>query len=73
MPHEDNSIDIQVKPTLEETETVIRRIAPIQKTFWGEMWSVFAVDEEGDIQDSAFSNVPIPPHNDCTYFTDAPR
>jgi len=60
-----------VEPTVEATESVIRQLAPIQKTFWGEMWSVY-VKNDCQVQDSAFTDVYIPVHNDCTYFADSP-
>lgn len=50
------------------TELAIRRLFPVQKTLFGEMWGL----EQAKVHsDSAYSNQPLSAHNDNTYFNDA--
>ncbi|XP_012260020.2 trimethyllysine dioxygenase, mitochondrial isoform X2 [Athalia rosae] len=69
-----------VDPTLAATEEVITRIAPVQKTLFGEMWEVnhngndADVLENGDLhvfQDTAYTAIALRAHTDNTYWCDA--
>lgn len=57
-----------VPANLQSTEIAIKRLFPIQKTFFGEMWSFSDVKVHSD---NAYSNEELLPHNDNTYFNDA--
>ncbi|GAB6032113.1 hypothetical protein CHUAL_010476 [Chamberlinius hualienensis] len=61
----------QAPSNVGDCEMVIRKIAPVQKTFWGEMWTLTSNETEGKL-DTSFSNSSLPPHTDSTYFSDAP-
>lgn len=58
----------KVPPNLQSTEVAIKRLFPIQKTFFGEMWSF---SETMTHADSAYTKNALLPHNDNTYFNDA--
>lgn len=57
----------KVKPTIEATQTVIERVFPVQKTFYGDMWSV---TDDYIHEDTAYSNNVLAAHTDNTYFSD---
>lgn len=57
-----------VPPNIQSTEVAIKRLFPIQKTFFGEMWSVSDTQLHAD---NAYSRDALYPHNDNTYFNDA--
>lgn len=57
-----------VPANLQSTEIAIRRLFPIQKTLFGEMWSVSDNKAHNDI---AYTNEALLAHTDNTYFTDA--
>ncbi|KAF2893292.1 hypothetical protein ILUMI_12880 [Ignelater luminosus] len=57
-----------VEPTLEATQMVAEKIAPVQKTYFGEMWSV---SNDYQFSDTAYTNVALGAHTDNTYFTEA--
>lgn len=57
-----------VPTNLQSTEIAIRRLFPIQKTIFGEMWSF---SDNMAHNDTAYTNEALPPHNDNTYFNDA--
>lgn len=50
------------------TELAIKRLFPIQKTLFGEMWPL---GNQNVHSDSAYSNQDLGAHNDNTYFNDA--
>lgn len=50
------------------TECAIKRLFPVQKTLFGEMWAFNGV---GNHSDTAYSNQDLDAHNDNTYFNDA--
>lgn len=58
----------KVPPNIQSTEIAIKRLFPIQKTFFGEMWSFSDTQAHAD---SAYSHDALIPHNDNTYFSDA--
>ncbi|KAF5289596.1 hypothetical protein FQA39_LY15043 [Lamprigera yunnana] len=53
-----------VDKTLTATEKVVKHLAVIQKTSFGEMWYV-----NYDHNDSSSSNISLLPHNDNTYYS----
>lgn len=57
----------QVPTTLEATETVATRIAPVMHTTYGGMWHI---DTNGfdQYQDTAYTNQELAVHTDNTYF-----
>lgn len=57
-----------VPANLQSTEIAIRRLFPIQKTLFGEMWSFSDNKAHNDI---AYTNEALLAHTDNTYFTDA--
>lgn len=57
-----------VPANLQSTEIAVRRLFPIQKTHFGEMWSF---SDSKVHNDSAYTNEALPAHNDNTYFSDA--
>lgn len=59
----------KVPPNIQSTEVAIKRLFPIQKTFFGEMWSVNQTMSEHS--DTAYSQESLLSHNDNTYFNDA--
>lgn len=58
----------KVPANKESTEVVIKRLFPVQKTFFGEMWSFSDTPTHSD---SAYTSEALPGHNDNTYFNDA--
>ena len=54
-----------VPPSAEDTETLLRRIAPPQITHYGGFW-VFEPDLSQ--ADTAYTNIALPAHNDTCYF-----
>lgn len=58
-----------VPANLQSTEIAVRRLFPIQKTHFGEMWSFS--DSNKVHSDSAYTKEALPAHNDHTYFCDA--
>lgn len=56
-----------VPANLQSTEIAVRRLFPIQKTHFGEMWSF---SDNKARNDTAYTDEALPPHNDNTYFTD---
>ncbi|KAM7353258.1 trimethyllysine hydroxylase [Cochliomyia hominivorax] len=58
----------EVPPNTTMTEMAIRRVFPIMKTFFGEM---FTFSDSPDHADSAYSKEYIGSHTDNTYFCDA--
>lgn len=57
-----------VPTSKESTEIAVRRLFPIQKTHFGDMWSF---TNNLARNDSAYTNETLPAHNDNTYFNDA--
>lgn len=57
-----------VPASKESTEIAVRRLFPIQKTHFGDMWSF---TNNLARNDSAYTSEPLPAHNDNTYFGDA--
>lgn len=56
-----------VPANLQSTEIAVRRLFPIQKTIFGEMWSF---SDNKAHNDTAYTNEALSPHNDNTYFND---
>jgi trimethyllysine dioxygenase len=54
-------------PTPEATQTLVERIAHIRPTHYGGFWDFTS---EVNPIDTAYTNDPLPPHTDTTYFTD---
>ncbi|KAG9034860.1 hypothetical protein FS837_002106 [Tulasnella sp. UAMH 9824] len=54
-------------PTLEDTEALCRRIAPIRETQYGGFWEVTADMKNVD---AAYTNLALAAHTDNNYFTD---
>lgn len=57
-----------VPPNMLSTEMAIKRLFPIQKTLFGEMWSL---QDTKSHSDSAYSDQELRAHTDNTYFNDA--
>lgn len=57
-----------VPANMQSTEIAIKRLFPIQRTLFGEMWSF---SDNKAHSDSAYTNEELLAHNDNTYFTDA--
>lgn len=57
-----------VAPTPTMTELALRRIFPIMKTFFGEMWTF---SDKKDHADTAYTQLYLGSHTDNTYFCDA--
>lgn len=57
-----------VPANLQSTEIAVRRLFPIQKTIFGEMWSF---SDNKAHNDTAYTTEALPAHNDNTYFSDA--
>ncbi|KAB0793468.1 hypothetical protein PPYR_13088 [Photinus pyralis] len=57
-----------VQNTLEATESVVRHLASVQKTYFGEMWKVTT---DSSCNDTSTTNVALLPHNDNTYWSNA--
>lgn len=58
----------KVPANLQSTEITIKRLFPVQKTIFGEMWSL---TDNKTHMDSAYSKEFLPAHNDNTYFSNA--
>jgi trimethyllysine dioxygenase len=62
-----------VPRTVQATQMVVEKIAPVQHTFFGGMWE-FGVkinDDELKHEDTAYTSDALDPHNDSTYFTES--
>ncbi|XP_050096184.1 trimethyllysine dioxygenase, mitochondrial [Anopheles aquasalis] len=59
----------KVPPNQQSTEMAVKRLFPIQKTLFGEMWTFS--ESKMDHSDTAYTNEYLGPHNDNTYFSDA--
>ncbi|ETN62222.1 epsilon-trimethyllysine 2-oxoglutarate dioxygenase [Anopheles darlingi] len=59
----------KVPPNQQSTEMAVKRLFPIQKTLFGEMWTFS--ESKMDHSDTAYTNGYLGPHNDNTYFSDA--
>lgn len=57
-----------VPANIQSTEIAIKRLFPIQRTVFGEMWSFSDTKVHND---TAYTTESLPPHNDNTYFNDA--
>ncbi|XP_055389725.1 trimethyllysine dioxygenase, mitochondrial [Condylostylus longicornis] len=57
-----------VPPTTDMTELSIKRLFPIQKTLFGEMWTFTSNKNRAD---TAYTTEYLGPHTDNTYFSDA--
>lgn len=57
-----------VPANIESTEIAIRRLFPIQRTMFGDMWSF---SDNKARNDTAYTAIALPAHNDNTYFNDA--
>ncbi|XP_062127270.1 trimethyllysine dioxygenase, mitochondrial [Drosophila sulfurigaster albostrigata] len=57
-----------VSPTPTMTELALRRIFPLMKTFFGEMWTF---SDKKDHADTAYTQLYLGSHTDNTYFCDA--
>lgn len=58
----------KVPANIQSTEVAIKRLFPVQKTFFGEMWSF---SDSLVHSDSVYTSEALPGHNDNTYFSDA--
>lgn len=58
-----------VDPTVEATAKVIARVAPAQKTLFGEVWELKPNNEYHE--DTAYSSQALGAHTDNTYFSEA--
>ncbi|KAI4462095.1 gamma-butyrobetaine hydroxylase-related [Holotrichia oblita] len=56
------------EPTLEATEKVVRHTTRVSKTIFGEMWEV---NNNLEVQDTAYTTVGLDAHTDNTYFSEA--
>uniref|UniRef100_A0AAG5DFJ6 Trimethyllysine dioxygenase, mitochondrial n=1 Tax=Anopheles atroparvus TaxID=41427 RepID=A0AAG5DFJ6_ANOAO len=59
----------KVPPNQQSTEIAVKRIFPIQRTLFGEMWTFS--DDKMDHSDTSYTNGYLGPHTDNTYFCDA--
>uniref|UniRef100_A0A6P4F185 Trimethyllysine dioxygenase, mitochondrial n=1 Tax=Drosophila rhopaloa TaxID=1041015 RepID=A0A6P4F185_DRORH len=57
-----------VAPTPSMTESALRRVFPLMKTFFGEMWTF---SDKPDHADTAYTKLYLGSHTDNTYFCDA--
>ncbi|XP_039289113.1 trimethyllysine dioxygenase, mitochondrial isoform X2 [Nilaparvata lugens] len=57
-----------LEPTIEATEKVVTSMFPVQRTFFGDMWTV---EKYLTFLDTAYTNEFIGAHTDNTYFNDA--
>eukprot|EP00099_Drosophila_melanogaster_P023187 NP_650886.1 uncharacterized protein Dmel_CG4335 [Drosophila melanogaster] len=57
-----------VAPTANMTELALRRVFPLMKTFFGEMWTF---SDNPDHADTAYTKLYLGSHTDNTYFCDA--
>lgn len=55
----------------EGTQKAVERIGIPQSTFYGTMWDT-APKADGDVNDTAYTNLELKPHNDCTYLRNQP-
>lgn len=53
---------------MEDTELVIKRVGPAMQTLFGGVWSFTSNMARAD---TAYTTIPLGPHNDNTYFEDA--
>ena len=60
-----------VPPTFEATEQLATRLGRVQDTFYGALWDT-APRAVGEVLDTAYSNVELPLHTDCTYLKQQP-
>jgi trimethyllysine dioxygenase len=58
----------KVPANAQQTEFVIRKLFPIHKTLFGEMWTF---SDSMDHRDTAYTKEFLGPHHDNTYFNDA--
>lgn len=58
----------KVPANMQSTEVAIKRLFPVHKTFFGEMWTL---SDTLNHSDSAYTSQALPGHNDNTYFNDA--
>lgn len=65
------AIVTEMPSTLEETETLVRRIGPPRETFYGTIWDT-APKAEGEINDTAFTKDALHGHTDTSYLLDSP-
>jgi trimethyllysine dioxygenase len=57
--------------TLQGTERVLRQVVgPPRETFYGGMWDT--APKLGNVNDTAYTNLALDPHTDCTYLADTP-
>uniref|UniRef100_A0A182QT31 Trimethyllysine dioxygenase, mitochondrial n=1 Tax=Anopheles farauti TaxID=69004 RepID=A0A182QT31_9DIPT len=59
----------KVPPNQQSTEMAVKRIFPVQRTFFGDMWTFS--ESKMDHSDTAYTNGYLGPHTDNTYFNDA--
>ncbi|XP_058125189.1 uncharacterized protein LOC131281123 [Anopheles ziemanni] len=58
----------KVPPNQQSTEIAVKRIFPIHRTLFGEMWTF---SDTMDHSDTSYTNAYLGPHTDNTYFCDA--
>ncbi|KFB36062.1 epsilon-trimethyllysine 2-oxoglutarate dioxygenase [Anopheles sinensis] len=58
----------KVPPNQQSTEIAVKRIFPIHRTLFGEMWTF---SDTMDHSDTSYTNAYLGPHTDNTYFSDA--
>lgn len=59
----------KVPPNQQSTEMAVKRIFPVQRTLFGDMWTFS--ESKMDHSDTAYTNGFLGPHTDNTYFNDA--
>ncbi|XP_049297013.1 uncharacterized protein LOC125770944 [Anopheles funestus] len=59
----------KVPPNQQSTEMAVKRIFPVQRTLFGDMWTFS--ESKMDHSDTAYTNGFLGPHTDNTYFCDA--
>ncbi|CAM9165186.1 unnamed protein product [Discosporangium mesarthrocarpum] len=59
-------------PTMEGTEAFAKKFGFVRHTLYGGMWATSAEGDEEGYNDTAYSNVALASHTDCTYFLDPP-
>ncbi|XP_315450.5 uncharacterized protein LOC1276140 [Anopheles gambiae] len=59
----------KVPPNQQSTEMAVKRIFPVQRTLFGDMWTFS--ESKMDHSDTAYTNGFLGPHTDNTYFSDA--
>eukprot|EP00401_Gymnodinium_catenatum_P025731 CAMPEP_0117563606 /NCGR_PEP_ID=MMETSP0784-20121206/55583_1 /TAXON_ID=39447 /ORGANISM="" /LENGTH=795 /DNA_ID=CAMNT_0005361261 /DNA_START=35 /DNA_END=2422 /DNA_ORIENTATION=+ len=57
--------------TMDGTRVAVERIGHPRASFYGTMWDT-APKAEGAVNDTAYSNMELKPHNDCCYMRDPP-